>query len=236
MNRPIQKITAIGLGPGDPDLITIKGLKALQDADVIFYPATSITPEGVKSFALPILKHLGVAAKAQPLLLPMNASQRVTYYHEAYSQIKASYDSGSCIAVVSEGDILFYSTFAYLLMLSKEDELPIELIPGIPAFVHGASVMSLPLVLGGDSFSVVALPKSFDEIAARLANNQALVVMKPKVLNPWCDFLKSCDRPFFYAEYLGTEKQWTTNCINELQDREIPYFAVFIFPSQYESI
>lgn len=223
-------ITGVGLGPGDPDLITVKGLRMLQLADVIFYPASAIGEERVSSFSLPILQKLDVSEKAVPLLLPMNSADRERCYLEAYALIRKEYDKGLKVVVVSEGDILFYSTFGYLLKLIKQDRIPFYLIPGMPAFIHGASEMGQPLVEGAGRFSVMALPRSFDEVAQQLGDGRALVVMKPKVLEGWHSFLKRVDRPFFYAEYLGTPKQFVTASADELIDRDIPYFAVVIFP------
>lgn len=226
----LYPITGVGLGPGDPDLITVKGLRMLQMADVIFYPASSMGNDRVSSFSLPILQKLDMAHKAVPLNLPMGVEERERNYLEAYSLIRKEYEKGLKVVVVSEGDILFYSTFGYILKLIRQERIPFYLIPGMPAFVHGASEMGLPLVEGNGQFSVVALPNSFDDIEQMLSSNQALVVMKPKVLDGWYNFLKDIKRPFFYAEYLGTGKQFVTSCASDLEGRTIPYFAVVIFP------
>ena len=226
----LYPITGVGLGPGDPDLITVKGLRMLQLADVIFYPATSMADGRASSFSLPILQKLDMAHKAIPLSLPMGAEDRERNYLEAYSIIRKEYEKGLKVVVVSEGDILFYSTFGYILKLIRQDRIPFYLIPGMPAFVHGASEMGLPLVEGNGRFSVIALPSSFTEIEPKLTGTEALVVMKPKVLDGWYNFLKGIERPFFYAEYLGTGKQFVTSCADDLKERAIPYFAVVIFP------
>lgn len=218
------------MGPGDPDLITVKGLRMLQMADIIFYPASKVEDNKVTSFSLPILQKLEVGAKCVPIHLPMKSDNRMHYYLEAYALIRSEYEKGLKVVVVSEGDILFYSTFGYLLRLGKQDRIPFYLIPGIPAFILGASEMGHPLVEGESTFSVVALPTSFDEITQKLANGESLVVMKPKALKGWHQYLKQCTRPFYYAENLGTPKQYTTTDADDILDREIPYFAVVIFP------
>lgn len=222
-------IAGVGLGPGDPDLITVKGLNMLNIADVIYYPASCVDDTGIASFSLPILQKLNVGHKSIPMHLPMNAKDRDKYYLEAYSIIRQSYEKGLKVVVVSEGDILFYSTFGYLLRLAKQDKIPFYLIPGIPAFVLGASVMGDMLAEGSTPFSVVALPKSFSEIDKRLDSGENVVVMKPKALKGWFEYLSSSKRPFFYAEYLGTPKEYTTVNCNDLYARDIPYFAVVIF-------
>lgn len=225
----LHPITGIGLGPGDPDLITLKAFKALQDADVIFYPASEITEDNTISFSLVVLRCLGFEDKSEPLLLPMYAHNRKDNYINAYNIAKKAYLQGKKIAIVSEGDILFYSTFGYILELIQADNIPYCLIPGIPSFILATAATGKVLVNGNKTLRVLALPQSFDIIKKNLSAEVGLVVMKPKKLKGWYAFLAEISSPFFYVEYLGTEKQFITADKEMLKNREIPYFAMFIF-------
>ena len=69
------KLTGVGLGPGDPELITVKGLKALLAADVVFYPATDISEGGQVSFSARILDGLNLNVPCKPLLIPMSGQK-----------------------------------------------------------------------------------------------------------------------------------------------------------------
>ncbi len=223
------KLIGVGLGPGDPELITLKGLKALKNADVIFYPATDMSATNQISFSARILDALDLDTPCVPLHIPMSGKNRAENYKKAFDIIYKEYQAGKSVAVVSEGDLLFYSTFGYLLELAKEHQLEVELIPGIPAFIAAGSQAERAIVEGNKQFKVIARPGNFDEITIGLQNNATLVVMKISVLEDWYAFLKQCKRPFFYIERVGTEHQFSTTDIKDLAFRKIPYFSLIIF-------
>ena len=223
------KLTGVGLGPGDPELITVKGLKALLAADVVFYPATDISEGGQVSFSARILDGLNLNVPCKPLLIPMSGKNREQNYGKAFEIIEQNYNSGKNVVVVSEGDLLFYSTFGYLLKIANEKKIKCELIPGIPAFIAAGAEGQQAIVEGNQQFSVIARPKSFDEIEAALENNSTLVVMKMSVLDNWYVFLKNCKRPFFYIERVGTTQQFSTSDYKDLEFRKIPYFSLILF-------
>ncbi len=218
------KITGVGLGPGDPELITLKGYKALRAADVVFYPDT-----GKGSFSVRILDGLNLDMHCEPLFIPMSGKNREKNYRTAFEVIEKAYKEGKNVVVVSEGDLLFYSTFGYLLKIAREKGIDCELIPGIPAFVAAGSQGQQAIVEGSQRFSVIARPESFTQIEEALKENSTLVVMKMSVLDHWFDFLKNCQRPFFYIERVGTEQQYATSDYNDLEFRRIPYFSIILF-------
>lgn len=224
-----RKLTGVGLGPGDPELITVKGLKALQAADVVFYPATEISEKGQTSFSARILDGLNLEVPCEPLLIPMSGKNREQNYRNAFGSIEQAYNSGKNVVVVSEGDLLFYSTFGYLLKIANEKGFECQLIPGIPAFIAAGAEGSQAIVEGSSQFNVIARPKSFEEIEAGLKNNSTLVVMKMSVLNNWYKFLKESQQSFFYIERVGTAQQFSTTDFNDLKFRKIPYFSLILF-------
>lgn len=225
----LYPITGVGIGPGDPELITVKGLKALQKADVIFYPASALGEKAEKSFSRKIIQAYNLTGKLKPLLFPMTGLNRQEFYQEAFKSVLEAFYAGFKVVVVSEGDLLFYSTFGYLLELANEHHIPCELIPGIPAFILGGATSHAPLVDGEQSFGILARPESFDQLEEKLQNTDVLVVMKPSVLKNWGTFLKHCNRPFFYAEKLGTEEQFVSSNHEDISQRTVPYFSIIIF-------
>jgi precorrin-2/cobalt-factor-2 C20-methyltransferase len=219
----LYPIAAVGIGPGDSDLITVKGLRALEQADVVFYPST-----GKGSFSKTIIDCYNLKGVLTPMQISMGNGKRTEEYDSAFRMILDEYKAGKKVAVVSEGDILFYSTFGYILEHIKENNIPHILIPGIPAFVLGASVMDSPLTEGDDTIEVIARPESFDQITQVCHSNNTVVVMKMNVLKGWPEYLQQKGFSFFYAEKLGTESQFTTTSIETLSSREIPYFSIII--------
>jgi len=229
-----QKYPLIGvaLGPGDPEMITVKGLKALKDADVIYYPASVIDGDRIVSFSKPILDAYNLEQECKPLCFPMTGKNREAIYQEAYETMKADVAKDKKVVIVNEGDLLFYSTFGYILALAKADGLLVEAISGIPAFVASGAASLVPIVEGDTTFTVIARPKSFDQIKAELEKNSAVVVMKMKVLKGWYDFLKSGDCSFSYIEKVGTAQQFVSHNIEDLHDRVIPYFALILLKKE----
>lgn len=221
-------ITAVGLGPGDAELLTIKGYNALKNADVIFYPASEVNGETVTSFSLPILDQLGLAVRLEPLHIPMKSKDRDTFYRNAFEQLKKEYDAGLNVAVVSEGDILFYSTFGYLWRHIMDAGMNYSLIPGIPAFIAANSLGTLPLVEGNNQLLIISCPHHFDEITRQIQPDRTLVIMKLSKLESWGVFLRKLEKPFLYVERAGLETQYVTNNAADLTFRRIPYFSLLI--------
>lgn len=230
--------TGIGLGPGDPELITVKAIKALEAADVIFYPATSIKDGEVRSFSLNILKQLDLKVDCRPLLIPMTGKNREKRYRDAYRQVKNEMDKGKKVVVVNEGDVLFYSTFGYLFEMARSDGKECRVIPGIPAFIAAAGAGTRPLADGKAGLQVMAAPESFNHIRQFFKQHpkDTLVVMKMKLLDGWCDFINECQRPFLYVEKMGTKDEYVTSDSEHLRNRDIPYFSLIIFYPEEEKI
>ena len=227
------KVYGVALGPGDPELITIKALKCLQNMEKIYFPATQ-TPKGNQdSFSLVILKQLELdESKFVPVNVPMSKerSHAEKAYAELYLKVEKDVAEGKQVAVVSEGDISFFSTFSYLLEDFQKNEINFEMIPGVPAFILGGSAGQLPLVTQKDKLLVAPDLENEEELKSLLEQNQTVVLMKISKVRDWIkEFIEESKLKFFYGEYLGTEKQFTCKDIESLQDRRIPYFAIIIF-------
>ena len=223
-----QKLTAVGLGPGDPELITVKGLKSLQQADVIFYPATYKQNKDITSFSLSILEHYQLNCTFKPMIIPMTGENQSNHYKTACKDIKTEIEAGKNVVVVSEGDLLFYSTFGYMLPFFKQADIAVELIPGIPAFIDAANKSRQALIAKNQKLSVLPKPEGFQEIKSTLEHNHTVIVMKMSSLDTWHDFISGHGYQFFYAEYLGTDKQFCTTEPDPLKNRTFPYFSLII--------
>lgn len=226
MKTQKHPLIGVALGPGDPELITLKGFKALQDADLIYYPASVITEDAIESFSKPILDSYQLDVECRPLLFPMTGKGRSEFYNNAYQTLKAEVEKGKRVVLVNEGDLLFYSTFGYVLALAKADGMAVEAISGIPAFVAAGAASLTPIVEGNTSFTVIARPQSFAQIKEELQKEQVVVVMKMKVLKEWYAFLKEEQCTFTYIEKVGTKEEYISENIDDLAQRVIPYFAL----------
>ncbi len=226
------KVYGVALGPGDPDLITLKALKMLEKADVIYYP-TTVNSKGMKSsMALRVLGELNLdKGKLMPVEVAMkyDRSEVNATYRQLAQESIAHCNAGKTVAIASEGDISFYSTFAYLIEDIKQAGISYEMIPGVPAFILGGSLSANPICTQTDKVLVVPEVADGKELEAFTTANETVVMMKVSKVKDWIvSFLDNPRYQFFYGEYMGTDKEYTTGSINDLKERRIPYFSIII--------
>jgi len=227
-----NKIFGIALGPGDPDLITVKALNCLKEMDVIYYPGT-MTPKGEKtSFSKKILDNYCLDEnKLKGIFISMSMDRTATefLYDACYREIRCQHFSGKKIAIVSEGDLSFFSTFSYFIEKFKADNVDFEMIPGVPAFILAGSVAKIPLVLQQDKLMVVPAPTSKEEVLDALNMAESVVVMKLTTLkDDFMPLLEEVKGRFVYCEKLGTDEQFVSTDIEEVKQRKNPYFSLLV--------
>lgn len=227
-----NKIFGIALGPGDPDLITLKALNRLKEMDVVYYPGT-MTAKGEKtSFSKRILDNYGLEeSKLKGIFISMSMDRTATeiLYDASYREIRCQHFAGKKIAIVSEGDLSFYSTFAYFIEKFKKDSVDFEMIPGVPAFILGGSAAKIPLVLQQDKLMVVPAPTSKNEVLDALKVADSVVVMKLTTLrDDFIPLLEELKGQFVYCEKLGTDEQFVCSDVEEIRKRKNPYFSLLV--------
>lgn len=166
----------LGVGPGDPDLITLKALRILERAPVIAYPA----PETGESLARAIVaRHLPAGrieiAIRMPLVAERFPAQRV--YDAAAAEIAEHLQAGRDVAVLCEGDPFVYGSFMYLFGRMAE-HYPVRVVPGVSSLTACAAALGAPLAARNDVLVVVPAPLDEDVLAARLAETDAAVIIK----------------------------------------------------------
>ena len=169
----------IGVGPGDPDLITLKAVKTLQKVDVVLAAAST---KNEASLALTIARpHLRPEAEIVRLNFPMTRDQAVLdkAWRENAATVAAILDAGKSAAFLTLGDPLTYSTFGYLLRtLNLLAEIPVEVIPGITSYQAAAAFTGRVLVESGESLAVVSGVAKEEELTRVLENSQCAVILK----------------------------------------------------------
>ncbi|MBD1917511.1 MULTISPECIES: precorrin-2 C(20)-methyltransferase [Cyanophyceae] len=172
-------LTGIGVGPGDPDLITLKALKCLQTADVVAFPQGRSGRPGVAQTI--IAPHLG-----QQQLLPLDfpyifdSDQLTSAWQQAGDRVWQCLSQGQNVVFACEGDLSFYGTFNYLA-LSLERRYPaaqIKRIPGICSPMAAVSALGLPLTVQSDKLVVLPALYTVDELDAILAWADVVVLLK----------------------------------------------------------
>ncbi len=173
------KLYGIGVGPGDPDLITIKAVRILKSVSAIF--AASSTKNDYSLARNIICKH-APNANIETLPFPMNNDKVVlqkAWERNAKIVLKALSERGD-VAFVTLGDPMTYSTFSYLLKTVRniESQTNVEIIPGITSYQAAASMANIPLAQGDQSLVVVSGAKGSDKLAQTLKQVDNIVILK----------------------------------------------------------
>ncbi|SFM83335.1 cobalt-factor II C20-methyltransferase [Chitinophaga sp. YR627] len=226
------KIYGVSLGPGDPLLITVKGLQTLQQADKIYYPGSLLADGSTSSYSLQILQHYQLDAdKLQGMFLKMSDDRDAAEqtYAATFQEMLAEYEAGLQVAFVSEGDISFYSTFAYLLKHIQQHQLELEIIAGVPSFILGAAQHQSSLAILNEKIAILPRMKDRDTLSRYLEEFETVVLIKVRsVLKDIRSLIQQTGIQIVYCERLGTTQQYITTNINDLENREIPYFSLLI--------
>jgi precorrin-2/cobalt-factor-2 C20-methyltransferase len=166
----------LGIGPGDPDLLTLKAHRLLQSAPVIAYPA----PERGDSLARRIVApHLPPGrteiAIRMPLVEARFPAQEV--YDRAAAELGGHLEAGRDVAVLCEGDPFFYGSFMYLFGRMAE-RFAVEVVPGVSSLTACAAVLGAPLAARNDVLVVLPGPLDAEILRARLAQAEAAAIIK----------------------------------------------------------
>jgi len=174
----IGKFTGIGVGPGDPELLTLKAVRALAEADVVIAPRTEKRDD---SIALSIARpHMRRETEVLELIFPMvyHAESLSDAWRKNRDIIQQRLDAGQNVVFLTLGDPMFYSTYIYVFELLQDCGHPIETVPGVTAFCAIASHHGTPIVEGDDVLSVVPATISPEKLDQVMAVSDRLVLMK----------------------------------------------------------
>jgi precorrin-2/cobalt-factor-2 C20-methyltransferase len=156
-------------------------------------------------------------------------TQAETTYWNTFQLMLADYNNGLQVAFVSEGDGLFYSTFAYLLAHFQKLQLDVEIIAGVPSFILGAAQHQMPLAILNEKIAIIPRVKNHQELEKTLQDFDTVVLIKVRsVFKDITPFLISSGLTIMYCERLGTAQQYITTDIKAVLEREIPYFSLLI--------
>jgi len=166
----------IGVGPGDPELLTLKAHRLLSAAKVIAYPA----PDDGTSFARSIVSEFLTPNQIEiPIVIPMRVERfpAAQIYDEKAVEIAAHLTAGEDVVVLCEGDPFFYGSFMYLFeRLSGEFEC--EIVPGVSSLMASAAALQRPLAARNDVLTICPAPLDDDVLLERFNSGDAIAVIK----------------------------------------------------------
>ena len=166
----------LGVGPGDPELLTLKAHRLIRQADVVAYPA----PDNGESFARAIVADIiPDGATEIPIVIPMRAERfpAQEVYTAAADRIGAALRAGLDVVVLCEGDPFFYGSFMYLYARLATDH-PVQIVPGVSSLGAVTAAAARPLVARTEVLTVVPATLSDAELEVQLARADAAAIMK----------------------------------------------------------
>jgi precorrin-2/cobalt-factor-2 C20-methyltransferase len=224
----------VGLGPGDPELITVKAYRTLKEADVIAFPKKM---KGAKSYALAIAEHYVDQRNKEMLglVFPMTKDKELLdrQWNKTVADIWERLEQGKEVAFVTEGDPMLYSTFIHLMRLMQElhPEAPVKVIPGISSANGTAARLGLPLADGDERFAIVPATADEREMRTAIEEHDCVVFIKvAKVLDMMIDLLKELglvDKAVVITKATSDEERIYDN-VEELLGSELEYLTLMV--------
>jgi precorrin-2/cobalt-factor-2 C20-methyltransferase len=166
-----MKLSCIGCGPGDPELLTIKAVGLIKNAEVVFAPTSK---EGKPSIALSIVKkYINSSAKMVNLIFPMLKEKEVlkNYWKENAEKIANEVRAGKRVIYLTVGDPSIYSTWIYIYkeLRRNHKDIEIDIVPGITSIFAFAAEAKIALVEGDETLAIV--PACYDMDRVRRTSN-----------------------------------------------------------------
>jgi precorrin-2/cobalt-factor-2 C20-methyltransferase len=236
------RLIGIGVGPGDPELVTLKAMRALAEADIVVHFAKNGSASQARTIAA---SHLKTGVEELPLFYPLTnevprngAVYRDAlreFYDAAAAILAAHLDAGRAVAVICEGDPLFYGSYMHL-HVRLAPRYPTQVIAGVTGMSGCWSAAGAPIAQGDDVFMVLPATLPEPELERRLTDADAAVVMKlgrhlPKIRRALAR-VGRLERAI-YVERGSTEAAVMLRLADKPDD-DAPYFAIVLVPGWEE--
>ncbi|MDY7012902.1 MAG: precorrin-2 C(20)-methyltransferase [Cyanobacteriota bacterium] len=227
----------ISIGPGDPELITLKGLRLLRTADAIAFPAGA---KGKPGLAQSIISPWSISQQKQlPLHFPYVRDGEILTraWQTAAETVWPYLARGQNVAFACEGDISFYSTFTYLAQTLQQfhPEVVIEIVPGVSSPMAAAAALGLPLTAREQRLAILPAIYTIGELESVLGWADAIVLMKvSSVYEQVWQLLKQhqlLDRAFAVERATLPEQKIYPN-LRDLPHLKLSYFSLLIIQVQ----
>ena len=222
----------IGLGPGDPELLTLKALHTIQKADCIFVPKSDSKED---SLALEIVKDYVKGKRVIEQVYPMTKDKETlnTAWLKAAEEIHTEVKNGYNVVYLTLGDPMTFSTYIYLLrhLNTMLPEKAIHTIPGITSYNAAACAANYPLLTGDEKLAVIPIPKDIAELRSILESFDTIVMMKvAKKLDEVIQLLEDMklSENALFASYIGQKDAYLTCDIVSLKGSGMGYMSVLV--------
>ncbi|MFG2641131.1 precorrin-2 C(20)-methyltransferase [Streptomyces sp. NPDC048370] len=238
------RLYGVGLGPGDPNLMTVAAVKAIGSADVVAYHSARHGRSIARSIAA---EHIRGDQIEERLMYPLTVETTDhpggyrgaldDFYEEAAARLAAHLDAGRTVAVLAEGDPLFYGSYQHMhkRLAHRYDT---TVIPGVTSVSAAAARLGEPLCEAEEVLTIIPGTLPEDELTARLAGTDSAVVMKlgrtfPTVRRALERAGRLEDARYVERAFMAGER---TAELAEVDPETVPYFSVAVLPSRIDAV
>ncbi|MEV5775254.1 precorrin-2 C(20)-methyltransferase [Streptomyces antimycoticus] len=237
------RLYGVGLGPGDPSLMTVRAVEVIAEADVIAYHSARHGRSIARSIAE---RHLRPDHIEERLVYPVTTETTDhpggyrgamdEFYADAAARLAAHLDAGRTVAVLAEGDPLFYGSYMHMHKRLADRYLT-EVIPGVTSVSAAAARLGAPLVEGEEVLTVLPGTLPEEELTARLATTDAAAVMKlgrtfPTVRRALERSGRLADARYVERATMDAERSAP---LAEVDPESVPYFSMAVLPSRVDA-
>jgi len=232
------KLYGVGLGPGDPELITRKAARLVAEADVVAYHQGVGKSSNARRIAADLIP---ANALEEVLEYPVTtgttdhpggyAGALADFYAECADRLAVHLDAGRTVVVLAEGDPMFYGSYMYVHEMLR-DRYTTEVVPGVPAFAAATAALAEPLVRQTEILTVLPATLPEPELARRLADTDGAIIMKlgrtfPKVVSALRQAGK-LDGALYVERASMEEQRWLP--VADVDPASVPYFSLIVVP------
>ncbi len=222
-------VYSVGLGPGDPELITVKAMRILEESDIVVVPQSDQTG---RSVAREIVLRYIPEEKIMMYYFPMNNDREELKrrYTELAKKIKALSESGKRVCYVTMGDPTIFSTSNYLTEKLLSSGVKVRHIPGVSSINAASTMLSLPLCVKGENFGVYEMPSDVQKAVELISRHPTTVFMKVnKRLQVLIEAVKMVKPERAYlARRLGLDGEQIYDMLNCAPPPEAAYLSVAV--------
>ncbi|WP_442806386.1 precorrin-2 C(20)-methyltransferase [Streptomyces sp. NBC_01317] len=232
------------MGPGDPSLMTVRAVRIIAEADVIAYHSARHGRSIARSIAA---EHLRPDHIEEPLVYPVTTGTTDhpggyqgamdDFYAESAARLAVHLDAGRTVAVLAEGDPLFYGSYMHMHKRLAH-RYPTEVVPGVTSVSAAAARLGTPLVEGEEVLTILPGTLPEEELTARLASADSAVVMKlgrtyPTVRRAIERSGRLADARYVERATMAGER---TGALADIDPDSVPYFSVAVLPSRIDAV
>ena len=228
------RLYGIGVGPGDPELLTIKAQRLLQNVPVICFTQLD---DGKESYALGVVRGVLDAAKPEFLAITIPSDDDTPVspqtWADAAKNIAEHLHQGRDVAFITEGDPMLYSEFFHVLenVKSVVSDLEVEVVPGVSSVMAAAASSGMPLVTHGQRLTILPKVYGIDDLREAITNSDTTVLME--VNRDLIQALANLEKlgltgKATYVRQASTARETVVEDISKLSAEDLDYFSLLI--------